>query len=66
MTRKRSLFEQITSAPRRRNLLAEGECKICDDRRPTDPALIPPGPPHDPSPRCESGGHPHCTCDTCF
>jgi hypothetical protein len=23
-------------------------------------------PPHDASPRCESGGHPHCTCDTCF
>lgn len=24
------------------------------------------GPRHDPSPRCESGKHPHCTCDTCF
>jgi hypothetical protein len=24
------------------------------------------GPPHNASPRCESGGHNHCTCDTCF
>jgi hypothetical protein len=24
------------------------------------------GPRHQPSPRCESGKHPHCTCDTCF
>jgi hypothetical protein len=23
-------------------------------------------PRHNASPRCESGGHPHCTCDTCF
>jgi len=24
------------------------------------------GPRHDPSPRCESGKRPHCTCDICF
>jgi hypothetical protein len=24
------------------------------------------GPSHDPSPRCQSGKRPHCTCDTCF
>lgn len=24
------------------------------------------GPPHDPSARCVSGQHAHCTCDTCF
>lgn len=24
------------------------------------------GPRHKPSANCESGGHPHCTCDTCF
>lgn len=24
------------------------------------------GPDHDPSPRCQSGKRPHCTCDTCF
>lgn len=23
-------------------------------------------PNHDASPRCESGGHEHCSCDTCF
>lgn len=23
-------------------------------------------PRHDPSPRCESGGHPHCACPICF
>ena len=23
-------------------------------------------PSHKPSPRCRSGKHPHCTCDTCF
>lgn len=26
----------------------------------------PHGPRHKPSPRCQSGKHPHCTCDTCF
>jgi hypothetical protein len=24
------------------------------------------GPPHNASPKCESGRHSHCTCDTCF
>jgi hypothetical protein len=24
------------------------------------------GPRHEASPRCESGKHPHCSCDTCF
>lgn len=24
------------------------------------------GPSHEASPRCKSGRHPHCTCDTCF
>lgn len=23
-------------------------------------------PPHDASPRCESGGREHCSCDVCF
>lgn len=23
-------------------------------------------PPHNASPRCESGGHEHCSCDVCF
>ena len=24
------------------------------------------GPDHHPSPMCQSGKHPHCTCDACF
>lgn len=24
------------------------------------------GPSHNASPRCESGGYPHCSCDVCF
>lgn len=38
-----------------------GECAFCDEHR-NDSMM----PSHDPSPRCESGKHPHCTCDTCF
>lgn len=30
------------------------------------PTVNPFAPAHKPSPRCESGKHPHCTCDTCF
>jgi hypothetical protein len=26
----------------------------------------PDGPSHRPSPSCQSGKHPHCSCDTCF
>lgn len=38
-----------------------GECAYCDEYG-DDPNM----PYHDASPRCESGKHPHCTCDTCF
>lgn len=44
----------------RRSEMPAGECRYCDENR---------GgfhPPHDPSPRCDSGKRPHCTCDTCF
>ena len=37
------------------------ECSICARYAPGDFF-----PPHDASPRCESGRHNHCTCDTCF
>jgi hypothetical protein len=37
-------------------------CPTCD-RDPEGRALMPP---HDASDRCESGKHPHCSCDTCF
>lgn len=46
--------------PIRRCLLPVGECAYCDANR--DEMM----PPHDASSRCESGKHPHCTCDTCF
>lgn len=45
----------------RRCLLPAGECAYCDAHRPNEMM-----PPHDASPRCESGKHSHCTCDTCF
>lgn len=40
--------------------LGAGECRSC--------ILIGDGfgPSHEASSRCESGGHAHCTCDTCF
>jgi hypothetical protein len=43
----------------RRRRLPFGECLSCDRDGQQ-------GPSHDPSPRCESGSRPHCTCDTCF
>lgn len=42
-------------------LLTPGQCVTCDAHRPGQMM-----PPHDASPRCESGKHSHCTCDTCF
>ena len=36
-------------------------CAICAGLAPG--ALAPP---HDANPRCESGKHPHCSCDICF
>lgn len=37
-------------------------CATCD----RDPGRRQMMPPHDASERCESGKHPHCSCDTCF
>ena len=42
------------------------ECAFCKEHFYTHPTLQPFAPGHKPKPRCESGGHPHCTCDTCF
>lgn len=36
-------------------------CPFCEQHC-DDPMM----PYHDASDRCESGKHPHCTCDTCF
>ncbi len=40
-----------------------GECKYCDEERAAQNDFHPS---HDASPRCKSGGKPHCSCDTCF
>jgi len=47
--------------PIRRYRAPTGQCSYCDDHR--DDTMMPP---HDASPRCESGKHQHCTCNTCF
>lgn len=45
----------------RRRLSLMTECPFCAQHG-ADPMM----PYHDASDRCESGKHPHCTCDTCF
>lgn len=49
-------------APRvvRRSRRPLGECAYCDEHRDAF------APSHDASQNCQSGQHPHCTCDTCF
>lgn len=47
--------------PRKRIVMEEG-CATCAELATSSQW----GPPHDPSPRCESGKRPHCTCDMCF
>jgi hypothetical protein len=47
--------------PKHRRRRPKGECSYCDQFG-DDPMM----PRHTPSDRCESGKHPHCTCDTCF
>lgn len=44
----------------RRSEAPVGECKYCDENRGQFK------PPHDASQNCQSGKHPHCSCDTCF
>jgi hypothetical protein len=46
--------------PVRRSRLQPGECAYCDENRESF------APSHDASQNCQSGKHPHCTCDTCF
>jgi hypothetical protein len=49
----------------RRHKAAPGECVTCDrEREIGDKNQFHPS--HDASPRCESGKHAHCSCDTCF
>jgi hypothetical protein len=49
------------STPVRRRIIMEEGCITCAEL-----AAGSFGPSHDPSPRCESGKRPHCTCDICF
>jgi len=43
------------------NVVSRSDCAQCERQRGSDFA-----PPHGASPRCQSGGHPHCTCRGCF
>ena len=59
--RPRNVEDMLRAFPdkkRRRNKV-EG-CAYCEEHG--DGMM----PPHDASPNCQSGGHSHCTCDTCF
>lgn len=54
----------VDKRPKPRRQHAEpGACKTCDAERQRNNTFFPP---HDASPRCESGKRPHCTCDACF
>ena len=41
----------------------EGECAMCDRARAENDQMMPN---HSASPRCQSGGYRHCTCDACY
>jgi len=43
--------------------MPKGECTYCDLQYDKPTGFFPP---HTASPRCQSGGYNHCTCDTCF
>jgi hypothetical protein len=57
--------------PEHRFMLPPGECAYCDRERASaiaagrDPTSVF-MPSHDAMPHCRSGGHSHCTCDSCF
>src|SRR5689334_12274676 len=64
MTTPLENIESIRAAGQgRRHKLAPGQCAYCDRER---DAGVNFHPSHDASDRCESGKHPHCSCDTCF
>jgi hypothetical protein len=60
-TENDKLKKELGAYTKRRQRLPPGECKTCDEWR--DEKFHPA---HDASPRCQSGKHAHCTCDTCF
>lgn len=53
----------LDPVPRRRLRADDGECGTCDRARDNEDNFLPP---HDASPRCESGHRVHCSCDVCF
>ena len=46
--------------------LYDPNCPTCVQEKLGHKTLSPMMPNHKASPRCQSGGHNHCTCDTCF
>lgn len=50
-----------TPHPKHRYRRPRGECVYCDKYG--DDGMMPP---HTASNGCESGKHPHCTCDVCY
>ena len=57
---KRTIVPVVDPSKHRR-CLPKGECAYCDAN-----GDYPMMPRHYASARCESGKHPHCTCDVCF
>jgi hypothetical protein len=53
--------EWLERPPVRTSFVLDGTCKTCEALAKGEMC-----PPHDASPRCESGKRNHCTCDTCF
>lgn len=53
------MTDEKLKEPQRRRQRISGctYCETVDDKG---------APPHDASPRCESGKHNHCTCDICW
>ncbi len=61
MRLKATILDIVSTAKPRRRRLPPGECKGCDAER-----GLPMAPYHDASAACESGKHPHCSCDFCW
>jgi hypothetical protein len=57
----RQSTDEMIKRHRERHRRPPGECKYCDEYG-DEPMM----PSHEASQYCESGKHPHCTCDVCF
>lgn len=56
-------MKQEQAPARRQHKLEPGQCAYCDREREDGNDWHPS---HDASQNCQSGKHPHCSCDTCF